>query len=126
MKTHKLNMTRPEFLKKFLTDSDDTSTITEEDLERIIPGSTNLLYAAYTVIRELDLRKSSITYVNSDEESIVMKMESKELAKQIKDEFNKEQLRIGAVVYKIHVKVDKTYVFISIEEDHRLDTDVEE
>ena len=33
MKSYKLNMTRPEFLKKFLTDSDDISDITMADME---------------------------------------------------------------------------------------------
>lgn len=118
-------MTRPEFLKKFLTDSDDTSSITEEDLDRIIPGSTTLIHVAYIVIRDLDLKKGQITYVNSDGESIALKMESKELAKKIKDEFHKETIRVGATIYKVRVKVDKAYAFIAIEEDHRIDDDDE-
>lgn len=126
MKEYKLNMTRPEFLKKFLTDSDDITSITMDDLERILPGSEKLLYCSYTILRELDLPKHSIQYVNFDGESIALHMESKALAKQIKDEWNEDELvRVGPTYYKINIRVDKAYLIISIIEDHRIDDDTQ-
>ena len=122
MKDHKLNMTRPEFLKKFLTDSDDISSITNEDIARILPGSEKVMYCAYTVLRDHDLPKHSIQYVNFDGDSIAMRLESKQLAKQIKDEWNDHTLvRIGAMFYSVNIKIDKTYLIVTIDEDHRID-----
>lgn len=117
MKSYKLNMTRPEFLKKFLTDSDDTRDITLEDLERILPGCANLIYVCYSCIMECNLEKSDITYVNCDQDSVVIRVSSKQLAKQIRENSHKERYRLGINYFKAKVKIDNTYVFVSIEPD---------
>lgn len=118
MKSYKLNMTRPEFLKKFLTDSDDISDITMADMERIIPGCSNLIYVCYSCIMECDLDKSDITYVNCDGESVVIRLANKQLVKQVKAACHKERYRLGMNWFTAKVKTDGTYVFISIDPDH--------
>lgn len=121
MRKCKLNMTRPEFLLKFLTSTEDPLDVTVENMERIIPTGSKLIYAAYSCIMESDLHRTDITYINMDDESIVMKLSSKNIAKRIKEECNKEMIRFGDKVYKVHVKIDGTYVFVSIEPDHMID-----
>ena len=124
MKDYKLNMTRPEFLKKFLTNSDEHE-ITEEDLERVVPGYSQLIYACYTRIIESDLDRSSIKYVNCDGESVVLKLGSKSQAKLIKENCHKEIIRLGSIYYKIKVKVDGVHVFVSIEPNDPVDEEIE-
>lgn len=118
MKDYKLNMTRPEFLKKFLTDTDSIKDITLEDLERILPGCANLIYVCYSCIMECDLEKSDITYVNCDGESVVIRLANKQLVKQIKAACHKTRYRLGLNYFIAKIKTDGTYVFVSIDPDH--------
>lgn len=115
MKPHKLNMTRPEFLLKFLTRSEDPSKLTEENMEKVIPGQSRLIYVSYTAIIESNLDRSQIKAVNSDGETIALQLTSKSLAKQVKEECHKEEIRFGVGIYKIKVKVDGVNVFVSAE-----------
>lgn len=117
MNTHKLKMTRPEFLKKFLTNSENSNDITMEDLERVVPGSSKLIYAAYTVIMEQDLEPTDIKYVNCDDESVMIKCASKSIVKSIKATWHKQTIRLGAYFYRIKVKIDGLYLYISISQE---------
>ena len=123
MNTHKLKMTRPEFLKKFLTESGNSHDITMEDLERVVPGSSKLIYTAYTIIMEQDADSKDIKYVNCDDDSVVIKFASKNIVKDIKESWHKEMIRLGAYFYKIKVKTDGLLVYISISQDHMVGED---
>lgn len=116
MKKYKMNMTRPEFLMKFLTGADDNHQITVDDLENIIPGGSRVIYACYSCIIESDLDRSQITYVNYDGENVMIKLSSKQLAKDVKELCNKDTIRLGTSMYKIHIKQDGAYLYVSIEE----------
>lgn len=116
MKKYKMNMTRPEFLMKFLTGADDNHQITVDDLENIIPGGSRVIYACYSCIIESDLDRSQITYVNYDGKNVMIKLSSKQLAKDVKDQCNKDTIRLGTSMYKIHIKQDGAYLYVSIEE----------
>lgn len=116
MKKYKMNMTRPEFLMKFLTGADDNHQITVDDLENIIPGGSRVIYACYSCIIESDLDRSQITYVNYDGKNVMLKLSSKQLAKDVKDLCNKDTIRLGTSMYKIHIKQDGAYLYVSIEE----------
>ena len=116
MKKYKLNMTRPEFLMKFLTGADDNHQITVDDLENIIPGGSRVIYACYSCIIESDLDRSQITYVNYDGKNVMLKLSSKQLAKDVKELCNKDTIRLGTSMYKIHIKQDGAYLYVSIEE----------
>ena len=52
MKDFKLNMTRPEFLRRILTNCDDRHSIDEEDLSRLLDRGHALPYCCYTAIME--------------------------------------------------------------------------
>lgn len=122
MRKHKLNMTRPEFLLKFLTSSEDPLDITMDDMEHVIPKGSKLIYACYNCIIDCNLHKNDITYVNiDDDDTLVIKLSSKAIAKQIKENYNKEMIRFGDKMYKLHIKIDGTYLFVSIEVDHEID-----
>lgn len=125
MKRHKLNMTRPEFLLKFLTRSEDPSKLTEEDMEKVLPGQSKLIYVSYTAIIESDLDKSKIKAVNCDGETVALQLTSKALAKEVKEECNKEEIRFGCGIYKIKVKVDGANVFVSAEYLRSVQDDLE-
>ena len=116
MKKYKMNMTRPEFLMKFLTGADDNHQITVDDLENIIPGGSRVIYVCYSCIIESDLDRSQITYVNYDGENVMIKLSSKQLAKDVKELCNKDTIRLGTSMYKIHIKQDGAYLYVSIEE----------
>ena len=100
MKKYKMNMTRPEFLMKFLTGADDSHQITEDDLEHIIPGGSRVIYACYSCILESDLDRSQIVYVNFDGKHVMIKLTSKQLAKSVKDACNKDTIRLG----RLHIR----------------------
>lgn len=117
MKEYKLNITRPEFLKRFLLGSDDDHIITEEDMEREVLRHGKLIYACYSCIMEADLENTQIRFVSCDDDSCVVQMESKSMAKEVKECCNKETLRIGSTYYKLKVKVEGSYIFVSMEEN---------
>lgn len=114
MKEFKMNMTRPEFLKKFLTKAGNQG-ITEDDLSKIVPENSNLVYAMYCVLLESDLERSDITQVHCDGETVVVKLTSKSLAKSVREKWNKEHIRLGIYEYKIKVRVDNCYIFVSMD-----------
>lgn len=116
MKTYKLNMTRPEFLNKILTDCDDDHVITDKDIKKIMGSHTPIHYCAYTCMMNANIDASDIVAVNEDEESIAVKLTSKELVKTVVEKCNKEIVRTGSTAYKVRVKADKTYFIVSIEE----------
>ena len=120
MKRHKLNMTRPEFMNQLLTHCDDSYNIQEDDLKSVIGTSGDIQYCAYTVLMEFNLDVKDILYVNEDGESVVVKLPSKSLAKEIKDAWNKELMRIGLMMYRVKVKADGPYVIISVNLDHEI------
>lgn len=113
-KKYKLNMTRPEFLSAFLAvGSDDVYTF--EELSRIIPASHDLIYCAYCALIEANIEKSDINYVNADDDnSIVIRLKSKEVAKRIKSTCHKETIRIGEKKYKLIVDLKDSNVFVEI------------
>lgn len=120
MKRHKLNMTRPEFMNQLLTHCDDSYVIQEDDLKSTVGTPGDIQYCAYTVLMEFNLKTSDILYVNKDEESVVVKLPSKSLAKEIKEAWNKELMRIGLMMYRVKVKADGPYVIISVSLDHEI------
>ena len=125
MKAYKLNMTRPEFMNRLLTHCDDSYVITEDDLKNAVGTSGDIQYCAYTVLMEFNLGRDEILFINKDEESVVVKLPSKSLAKEIKAAWNKELMRIGLMMYRVKVKADGPYVIISVHLDNEI-TDASE
>jgi hypothetical protein len=121
MKEFKLNMTRPEFLRRILTNCDDRHKIDEEDLNRLLDKGHALPYCCYTAIMEANINPEDITYINIDEESVVVKLINKSVAKKIKEASHKEMIRLGMIFYKIKVKVDGVYVIVTATKDHTLE-----
>lgn len=120
MKEFKLNMTRPEFLKRILTNCDNDHSINESDLTRLLDKGHPLPYCCYSAIMEANIEPEDITYINIDEESVVVKLSSKSIAKHIKETCNKEMIRLGMVFYKIKVKLDGSYIIVTATPDHTL------
>lgn len=108
-KKHKMNMTRPEFLDLFI------DSYTEESIEKIIPEQSNLIYTMYSVLLESDLVRSNIEQVDYDDETAVVKLSSKAVAKEVRDNFQGETIRFGYETYEIHIKVDKAYLYVTLE-----------
>ena len=104
-----MNMTRPEFLDLFIEE------YTEEKIGKIIPEQSNLIYAMYSVLLESDLVRSNIEQVDYDSDTIVVKMNNKNTAKEVKDNYQNETLRFGYDTYKIHIKLDKAYLYVTLE-----------
>lgn len=121
MKEFKLNMTRPEFLRRILTNCDDRHKIDEEDLNRLLDKGHALPYCCYTAIMEANINPEDITFINIDEESVVVKLINKSVAKKIKEASHKEMIRLGMIFYKIKVKVDGVYVIVTATKDHTLE-----
>lgn len=113
MKEFKLNMTRPEFMKRILTKCDRNHQITESDFEAMASAGYTPQYCCYTVLMEANLHPDDILQIHDDSETVVVKLTSKQLAKRVKELFHKERLRLGNDVYKIKVKLDGTYIFVS-------------
>lgn len=120
MKEHKLNMTRPEFLKRILTNCDNSHLIDEDDLTQLLDRGHALPYCCYTAIMEANIEPEDITYINIDDESVVVKLSSKQLAKRVKETCNKDMVRLGTTFYKIKVKIDGTYIIVTATPDHTL------
>ena len=99
MKEHKLNMTRPEFMRRILTKGDRNHEITEADFEAMVSAGYTPQYCCYTVLMEADLHPEDILQVHDDSESIVVKLATKQQAKLVKEKFNKETIRLGDDVY---------------------------
>lgn len=121
MHTYKLDMTRPMFLTRFI----DMDRSAESGLEQIIPNQSKLIHAAYTVLMEHNFNKKDVLAVHCDDESVMVKLASKTLAKQVKEMFHKEEVRLGMYYYKVRVKLKDQYVYISIDQDRRLIVDEE-
>ena len=84
MRTHKLNLTRPEFLKHFICN--DKGVISSfDDIDKAVPGSSNVIYACYTCLLNGDMESTDIEYVSTDGDSVVVKLTSKRLVQQIKE-----------------------------------------
>lgn len=114
---HKLNLTRPEFLRKILTEGDDHRDIRESDLIQLMNRGNALPYCSYTAIMELDMKPSDMVYIGIDEEgTVAMKLSSKELAKRVKQQTNKEIISMGIHRYKMHVKISGAYVFVTVDQ----------
>ena len=104
-----MNMTRPEFMDLFIDE------YTEEKVGKIIPEQSNLIYTMYSVLLESDLVRNNIKQVDYDSDTIVVKMNDKETAKEIKDNFQGETIRFGYDMYQIHIKLDKAYLYVTLE-----------
>jgi len=74
---------------------------------------------------EFNLGRDEILFINKDEESVVVKLPNKSLAKEIKAAWNKELMRIGLMMYRVKVKADGPYVIISVHLDNEI-TDASE
>lgn len=112
-KKYKLNMTRPEFLSTFLAVG-SSNIISFEEMARLIPASHDLIYCAYCALIEANISRSDINYVNADDESIVIRLNSKDTAKSIKSTCNKERIRIGDKKYKLIVDLKGNNIFVEI------------
>lgn len=104
-----MNMTRPEFLDLFI------DSYTEESIGKIIPDRSNLIYTMYSVLLESDLFRSNIEQVDYDSDTVVVKMNNKITAKEVRDNFQGETIRFGYEIYEIHIKVDKAYLYVTLE-----------
>lgn len=105
-----MKMTRPEFMDRFIEE------YTEESVAKVIPEQSNLIYAIYSVLLESDLDQSDIKQVNCDNETVVVKLSSKELAKSVRNKFHDDTIRFGYITYKLNIKVDKSYLYVDLEE----------
>ena len=114
---HKLKLTRPEFLRKILTEGDDHRDIREADLIQLMNQGNALPYCSYTAIMELDMDPADMIYIGIDEEgTVAMKLSSKELARRVKQQKHKEIISMGIHRYRMHVKTSGAYVFVTVEE----------
>ena len=116
-KKYKMNMTRPEFLDLFIDEYNEAC------IGKIIPDQSNLIYAMYTVLLESDLMKSNIEQVDYDDNTIVVKMSHKTIAKEVKENYHGETIRFGYDTYNLHVKVDKVYVYVTLDKIESNDED---
>lgn len=115
MRTHKLNLTRPEFLKRFICN--DKGVISSfDDIDKAIPGSSNVIYACYTCLLNGDMESTDIEYVSTDGDSVVVKLTSKRLVQQIKETMDGEVIRLGMTMFRIDVKTKKSYLIVSLTE----------
>lgn len=110
MKDHKVHMTRLDFLDKFIEE------YTEAGVSVVIPSQVKLIYTIYSVLLESDLNKSDIKQVSCDDESVVVKLADKTIAKAVRQRYHKEVIRFGDNWYKISIKLDKCYIYVSLEE----------
>lgn len=115
-----MDMSRPEFLDLFIEE------YTETEIGKVIPSQTNLIYTMYTVILESDLARSNIESVSYDEETVVVKFKNKSTAKEVRDKYKKETIRLGYDIYQIDIKVDKAYMYISLNFIKSIDDEEEE
>lgn len=120
MKDHKVHMTRLDFLDKFIEE------YTEDDVSVVIPSQVKLIYSIYSVLLESDLDKSDIKQVSCDDEAVVVRLADKSLAKAVRQRYHKEVIRFGDNYYKIHIKLDKSYIYVTLEEIPASDEDEEE
>ena len=115
MRTHKLNLTRPEFLKRFICN--DKGVISSFDnIDKAVPGSSNVIYACYTCLLNGDMESTDIEYVSTDGDSVVVKLTSKRLVQQIKETMDGEVIRLGMTMFRIDVKTKKSYLIVSLTE----------
>lgn len=115
MRTHKLNLTRPEFLKRFICN--DKGVISSfDDIDKAVPGSSNVIYACYTCLLNGDMESTDIEYVSTDGDSVVVKLTSKRLVQQIKETMDGEVIRLGMTLFRIDVKTKKSYLIVSLTE----------
>lgn len=115
MRTHKLNLTRPEFLKRFICN--DKGVISSfDDIDKAVPGSSNVIYACYTCLLNGDMESTDIEYVSTDGDSVVVKLTSKRLVQQIKETMDGEVIRLGMTMFRIDVKTKKSYLIVSLTE----------
>lgn len=115
MRTHKLNLTRPEFLKRFICN--DRGVISSfDDIDKAVPGSSNVIYACYTCLLNGDMESTDIEYVSTDGDSVVVKLTSKRLVQQIKETMDGEVIRLGMTMFRIDVKTKKSYLIVSLTE----------
>lgn len=113
-KKYKMNMTRPEFLSKFLPANGD-KIMSFEELKLVLPELYDLVYCTYTALMEADIMKEDIDYVSADEDNnVVVKLYSKSMAKTIRDLFKREFIHIGEKIYKIGISTKASQVFISV------------
>ena len=113
MRTHKLNLTRPEFLKRFICN--DKGIISSfDDIDKAVPGSSNVIYACYTCLLNGDMESTDIEYVSTDGDSVVVKLTSKRLVQQIKETMDGEVIRLGMTMFRIDVKTKKSYLIVSL------------
>lgn len=113
MRTHKLNLTRPEFLKRFICN--DKGVISSfDDIDKAVPGSSNVIYACYTCLLNGDMESTDIEYVSTDGDSVVVKLTSKRLVQQIKETMDGEVIRLGMTMFRIDVKTKKSYLIVSL------------
>jgi len=111
------------FLKRFIAKCNGFS---EDNLEKVVSKQSKLIYAAYTVLVEHDFKESDICAVNCDDDSVMIKLASKDLAKQVKERCHREEVRVGVYYYKLKVKVKDQYVYISAIQDRRVDDNIED
>ena len=115
MRTHKLNLTRPEFLKRFICN--DKGVISSfDDIDKAVPGSSNVIYACYNCLLNGDMESTDIEYVSTDGDSVVVKLTSKRLVQQIKETMDGEVIRLGMTMFRIDVKTKKSYLIVSLTE----------
>ena len=93
MKKYKVNLTRPEFMNVFL------DNYTMETMDPIIPDQCNLIYTIYSVLLESNLKRSDIKQVSCDGETVVVKLSSKTMVKDVVSKFHKEIIRFGVKYY---------------------------
>ena len=115
MRTHKLNLTRPEFLKRFIC-NDEGVISSFDDIDKAVPGSSNVIYACYTCLLNGDMESTDIEYVSTDGDSVVVKLTSKRLVQQIKETMDGEVIRLGMTMFRIDVKTKKSYLIVSLTE----------
>ena len=111
---HKLDITRPTFLLHLMGGEYDQ--ISTESMRRPLCDSTILSYCAYTVLMEVDLREDMIDKVSEDGESVAIRFKKFVDVKDIAARCNKETIRYGSRMYRVHTKVRDRYIIFSIDD----------
>lgn len=113
MRDYKLRMTRPEFLAAFVEGRNIFRSI--QQISELLPDHYDTIYCVYSAIMNADISADDIKYVQvDDEENIIIKLQNKAIAKQIKNTCKNKQVRLGDRYYDVTLKIKDVYVYADV------------
>ena len=110
---YKYPMTRPDFLSVFICDGEELKSF--DDVQKILPSYYDLIYCAYSAMMASGIHKSDINYVDiDDDDNLVIKVDTKDLARKIVETCPVDIIRIGDKRYKVSVKNKDRHLTVKI------------